>query len=846
MKLIAKLTLRSLMKNRWRSLATMAAIFLSTLMLVCVTILASSAMNGLKQREIAASGNWHVVYQGVDAQGVDLICEDTRTAAAAITQGVGYLKPEKTYHARRPYFYVTAVDEAGFALRPYKLIEGRLPKDENEVLLPKSLTLIESFDLQINDTFTAAYGMRIDNELGETLYQNYSYDAADEHFSTIGSKHYTIVGIYDDMYGSNSASAGFDLICGLTAPQAGTSYDVYVQDALLEDSLYSHSEALMEESGADAVDYNRYLLLYEGIAGDSDLVVMLKLLAAVCSTLIVISSIIVIHNSFSISLSQRSRYLGMLSSVGATRRQKRQSVFWEACFLSLPAILIAVFAAMGVCALAMQGINALLADAVNLSLSFAIDPSLFAMAILLSFATVLFSAWMPARHAAQIPAISAIRQNGDITLPQHRTRTPFLIKRCFGFAAAMGIKNQKRFRARYYAVLGSMTLSFVLFVSIFSLTSYLEQAISMMRLETPFDIEVSYNRGEAGQSGDTDALLQLSNAQESLRIQRTYLSLEDASVFSDELRAYLDEQYLGGLGVELLALDDASFTQLCRQNNIDPKTIAEQSAIAVNIGKQQTGFADHTFAKLQYLPWDVKTLSVKSYDSDPFSLPIAAMIEEPYALDIYGGSRLDTISLYVRESYLAQICAQVGEVPSVELYYTTADPTALQGEIEDYVQTQGDMTLYTSIANIDQGVNKTHSLISLIQLLLYTFLLLISCVALTNVCNTLSGSFTQRSQEHAMLISLGMDQRQMRRMLTFETLSYAFQSAILGVLFAVPLCYAIYQIMGMKFTFAFYVPLVPLLLGFGMLVVISLLMLAYHLALSKKESVIETIRRESI
>ena len=97
-----------------------------------------------------------------------------------------------------------------------------------------------------------------------------------------------------------------------------------------------------------------------------------------------------------------------------------------------------------------------------------------------------------------------------------------------------------------------------------------------------------------------------------------------------------------------------------------------------------------------------------------------------------------------------------------------------------------------------------------------------------------------------MLISLGMDQRQMRRMLTFETLSYAFQSAILGVLFAVPLCYAIYQIMGMKFTFAFYVPLVPLLLGFGMLVVISLLMLAYHLALSKKESVIETIRRESI
>ena len=67
MKLLARLTLRSLIQNRWRSLATMIAITLSTLMLVSVTTLASSTMDALKHREIDTGGNWHTLYQGVAA-----------------------------------------------------------------------------------------------------------------------------------------------------------------------------------------------------------------------------------------------------------------------------------------------------------------------------------------------------------------------------------------------------------------------------------------------------------------------------------------------------------------------------------------------------------------------------------------------------------------------------------------------------------------------------------------------------------------------------------------------------------------------------------------------------------
>ena len=64
---------------------------------------------------------------------------------------------------------------------------------------------------------------------------------------------------------------------------------------------------------------------------------MIKLLTLIISLIITVSAMAVIYNSFNISLSQRSRYLGMLASVGATRAQKRQSVFLEALFLAIPA-----------------------------------------------------------------------------------------------------------------------------------------------------------------------------------------------------------------------------------------------------------------------------------------------------------------------------------------------------------------------------------------------------------------------------------------------------------------------------------------------------------------------------
>lgn len=847
MKLLARLTLRSLIQNRWRSLATMIAITLSTLMLVSVTTLASSTMDALKQREIDTGGNWHTLYQGVAGDKVAQIEADERTAASAVTQGVGYLQEETIHHNRRPYYYLTAVDAKGFSLRPYPLTEGRYPTSSREVLIPSSLAEIASFDRSVNDTLTANAGSRIDDASGDPLFQNASYDASGEHFEKGQERTFTIVGIYDDTYMSNNASAGFDLVCGLDAFTPDATYDIYVQDAQVDASLYAHAQQLCADSGCDSVTHNSYLLLYEGVAGDTGLVTMLKLLTVTVCTIVLISSIIVIHNSFAISLSQRARYLGMLASVGATRRQKQLSVFLEALFLAIPSILLGTAAALGATAFVMHLINALLQDlAIHLQLTLSVDPRLLAVTVLIAFAAVWISAWRPARHAGTISAISAIRQSADITLPQRHSRNNPLVWRLFGYPAVLGLKNQKRFRSRHYAVLCSLVLSFALFVSIFALSSYLERSVQMVGEQLPFDVEVVYDKGSAQQLQESDALLQLPQADARMRMQRISLSLDDAALFTDELIAWQQQQGSISLSAYVLSLDDASFSTLCRENGIDPSRSDAPIAFAVNVGSEQTSSAAHTYRQITFLKEDTHAVSLMNYDEQEISLSVAALLTTPYGLDAYGGSSLDSIAFYVSEATMTQICEQLELTPSVELFYTSSDTAALTDTIEQYVRQHPDMEPYISIQSIEEGISQTASLLLLVRLLLYAFLLLISIVALTNVCNTLSSSYALRAQENAMLFSIGMDKRQFRSMLTFEALSYAFKGAFYGLLLALPLCYLIYQILGMKFTFAFYVPLMPILIAIAALFLLTLFMLLYHLSLSRKENIIETIRQESI
>lgn len=93
-------------------------------------------------------------------------------------------------------------------------------------------------------------------------------------------------------------------------------------------------------------DTNRMYLIYSGNASGSVFRVLGGLMGILIA-IIMFGSIALIGNSFSISVNERKRQYGLLSSIGATRKQLRRNVLYEASVLSAIGIPIGVLAGIG-------------------------------------------------------------------------------------------------------------------------------------------------------------------------------------------------------------------------------------------------------------------------------------------------------------------------------------------------------------------------------------------------------------------------------------------------------------------------------------------------------------------
>ena len=82
---------------------------------------------------------------------------------------------------------------------------------------------------------------------------------------------------------------------------------------------------------------------------------------------IIIGSVALIYNAFAISVSERARHLGMLSSIGATKKQKRNSVFFEGAVIGTVSIPIGILAGLAGIGITFAFINTSLQNALGIS-----------------------------------------------------------------------------------------------------------------------------------------------------------------------------------------------------------------------------------------------------------------------------------------------------------------------------------------------------------------------------------------------------------------------------------------------------------------------------------------------
>ena len=498
MKILNKLTIKSLKLNKKRTLVTIIGIMLSTALITVVAGMITSGIATLKEYYKKTSGDYQVEFKDVPTQDLSYIEENRNIENYFLTSNIGYANLEGSANEDKPYVNIIGIDSSAQAKLPITIDEGRLPTNSSELLISKSIITNGEVNLQVGDKITFDVSKRLleDKELTQD-----DILTPDEHLESMYGKEYTIVGIMERLnFDLEPYSApGYTVFTYLDVNNLGSKANIFAN--FTKEGAKNYQEVLCNILGLDAnyekehnyidimelstgktkdeigskynIAINTDVLQFEGVGINSSYIRMLYLIGIIVVAIIIISSVFVIRNSFAISITERTRQYGMLSSIGATKKQIRKNVLFEGFILGIIGIPLGILLGVGVNFILSIILNNLIGKIIdNVTFIYSLPVVAIIFSIILAGVTIYFSCRSSARRAAKVSPIDAIRSNADIKISGKKVKSPKIIKKLFGVGGDIAYKNLKRNKKKYRTTVISLVVSIAIFISITSLVQY--------------------------------------------------------------------------------------------------------------------------------------------------------------------------------------------------------------------------------------------------------------------------------------------------------------------------------------------------------------------------------------
>ncbi|TWT08066.1 FtsX-like permease family protein [Planococcus sp. CPCC 101016] len=858
MNIINKVTIRHLKQNKRRSLVTIIGVIISVAMITAVATLGVSFLDLMVRQEIEKNGEWHVQYENVTEEQIEVIEQDRNTKKVVFSSD-GYANLEDSKNQYKPYLYFKNYNKEGMAHFPLTVSEGRLPNTEEEIAISEVIQDNVDVPYEIGDQLTVEVGERIQINDSKLLSQMDSFQINEgevlEELENLETKTVTIVGLIERPDWEPAWSPGYTVIgfVDKASTAEGQALDVFVLVSKLESELFDHANILANTNGIDGVQFNSDLLRYYGLTDNDNLRSTLFSLAAIIMLIILIGSVALIYNAFAISVSERARHLGMLSSVGATKKQKRNSVFFEGAVIGIISIPIGLLAGLGGIGLTFVFINPLIENALNITekLELVITPASLITACGISILTIFISTYIPAKKASKISAIDAMRQTQDIKLAEKNVKTSKWVRKVFGLEAEIGLKNVKRNRKRYLATVFSLVISIVLFLSVTYFTEGLKKSLEMSQSNNQFDLQIS------GSELDEVDLMNYAQLEQVKKTSLIKNAQAEAFIESDRLPDQLTAQWENNetvledgkyrYYVDIQGLDEASFKAYAEEIGTEADLFADNlKAIVI----EQISYEDAASGKFV----ETKTInteigdglevhkSLYSETGDPLegelltTFKIAALTEKvPMGVQQTG---LGGLTIIVPIKTLNQLNF-TEEEGSTSIYATSSDPMATQAVIEEQNETN------IQIYNIYQQRQQEEQMIILMSVFTYGFITLISLISIANIFNTISTSISLRKREFAMLRSVGMTPKGFNKMIRYESFFYGGKALAYGLPISIGLMLIMHRSLGYTFQYEFSLPWMSILFTIVVIFLIVGAAMLYSIIKIKNANIIESLKQEN-
>ncbi len=475
MNVFHRFTRASLKKNPSRTLVTIIGIMLSMALVTAVIQGAFSGVSFLVRSEEERTGTFHGFYYNLTAEEAGQARQAENVKTSAFWQTVGWAEIDSR-NEYKPYLLIRSVSEGFTDLVKVHLTSGRMPEKEDEILMPSHLATDGGVSLQTGDRVTLTVGCRSMD--GYELDESNPYEPLVEEEITDGrSLTYTVVGTYQrfDMLLEDYSCPGYTALTAGDDAAEG-SYHVFFTVKNLR-NFYGDMEKYAVSQNWQA---HRDLLRMSGVVRSESISRVIYNFAAILIFLIAFGSVSLIYNSFAISVSERTKQFGILKSVGATKKQIRDSVLYEALLLGGAGILLGAAVGclgIGITLWALRDAFSAFSFGTGVQMKLVISPVGLIVAAAVCLLTTLISAWIPAQRANRVSAIEAIRQTADVRVRERDVRVSPLTKKLFGFEGMMAAKNFKRNRKSYRATVVSLFLSVTLFIAASSFCTYLTDMV---------------------------------------------------------------------------------------------------------------------------------------------------------------------------------------------------------------------------------------------------------------------------------------------------------------------------------------------------------------------------------
>lgn len=853
MNIVNKLTLRNLKLNKKRAMITIIGVVLSVAMITAASTFIQSMVDSLKSYEIKQSGNWHVSFQDVKIKDVPIIEKDDQVKTTQISKDLGAGFSESLGQTDDTYFTIRSMDDNAIKNNPIKLTSGAFPKGQDEILLNAKYGPEGNKAYNLNDTITFSMG-KIDDETGD--------------FTETGKQSFKIVGFAETegLYGGSWTKGVFITYLDKNKLNENDLVNVSTVQKSISKKMFAHTENLAEKLGLDykaakadgTIQYNTFLLALYGVGDDQAALYTLYIFLAIIIFIIMIGAVSLIYNAFSISVSERSRYLGMMSSIGATKIQKRNSVFFEGLVIAgigIPVGLLIGTLGMGA---TFKVINPLIESISNQSgfkILLSLSPVAIGLSVLLSLVTIFISIMVPARRASKASAISSIKQANDIKLKSKAVKTSKLTRKVFGFEGELALKNIKRNKSRYRATVISLVMSIVLFLSVTTFSTYLEKSLALTQSTINYQVSVAvYN-----DNGVTETNQSFFNTIRNSKYTKDSTVLTNLSIQLPEGKNYLSEQ--GEKQFENMAL----YGNVVGMEDEAFKKYAEKMNLNVDDFMNKEKIQGILYDKIKYNDGkkfiETNILNVNVGDSIKFNiegdevdsnekvfkdqLNVGHIAEKPpfgYDMNSFGGL---WPTFFVPQSVYDHLLAQIPNFePTMGTLFMTSDhPDKLENEVLKLAEEKGITNPY--ITNVSKQKQQTENFLTIVKIFAYGFIILITLICFVNILNTISTSIGLRKREFAMLKSVGMTQKGFNKMIYFESLFYGLKALLYGLPLSFGVMGLLYMTLARSFAFGFYVPVKSMTISIIALFFIIGVIMTYSSNKLKKQNVIEGLKDEN-